>query len=74
MTRRRSMYGTYQFEIGDQVNITVSGENGKVIGRAEYDEEPPSYFVHYKTGDGRAVQSWWNAARLTAGAATNRVD
>ena len=61
------MYWTYQFEIGDDVNITVSGENGKVIGRAEYEDEPPSYLVHYKSADGRAVQKWWGLARLTAG-------
>lgn len=54
-----------KFELNDQVVIECSGEQGKVIGRAEYaSATEPSYFIRYKCGDGRGVESWWSESAL----------
>jgi len=55
----------FSFELGDGVAITVSGETGIVIARAEYKESQPGYLVRYKAADGRAVESWWNQDALS---------
>jgi hypothetical protein len=55
---------TFKFELGQEVAIVVSGENGNVIGRAEYLNADPSYLVRYKAGDGRAIESWWSQDAL----------
>jgi hypothetical protein len=39
--------------------IKASGEQGVVIGRAEYTNADPSYYCRYKAADGRAVEGWW---------------
>jgi hypothetical protein len=52
------------YEIGDQVEITCSGERGEVIGRAEYHTGARDVLVRYKAGDGRAVESWWNESAV----------
>jgi len=48
-----------RYELNQKVRITCSGEEGKVIGRAEYAEADNTYFIRYKAADGRAVESWW---------------
>lgn len=53
------------FELQQPVVITVSGETGEIIGRAEYTYADPSYCVRYKSADGRAVESWWAEGALT---------
>ena len=52
------------YEIGQTVEIAVSGENGEVLGRAEYSTTENSYYVRYKSADGRAVQGWWEESAL----------
>lgn len=58
------MGSEFEFEIGQGVQLAMSGEEGYVIGRAEYMESVPSYFVRYRAGDGRQVEAWWSGASL----------
>lgn len=53
-----------KFDLNDTVSITVSGETGTVIGRAEYVTMQPGYLVRYRSADGRAVEAWWNEDAL----------
>lgn len=55
----------YLFEMGQNVLIGVSGESGPVIARAEYLNSENCYYVRYKSGDGRAVESWWGESALS---------
>lgn len=56
-----------KFQLNDFVVIECSGEQGKVIGRAEYaSAAEPSYFIRYKCGDGRGVEHWWAESALVA--------
>lgn len=50
----------YKFKLGQQASITVSGETGQIIARAEYTTGTNSYLLRYKSADGRAVEAWWN--------------
>lgn len=52
------------FNIGDTVEIVASGEQGRVVGRAQYEHAEPGYLVRYKAGDGRAVEAWWTQGAL----------
>ena len=54
------------FELGQNVKITISGEQGQVIGIAEYLATSTQYFVILKAADGRAVTQWWEADFLSA--------
>lgn len=57
----------FHLELNQAVQITCSGEQGVVLGRAEYAEtERPQYFLRYKSADGRAVEQWWSEKALTA--------
>jgi hypothetical protein len=56
----------FEFQLGEQVKIIISGETGEVIGRAEYVATAPSYFVLFKAADGRAVTGWWEADFLSS--------
>lgn len=59
------MNNKFKFELGSNVTISVSGESGEVIGRAEYQISENSYYVRYKSADGRAVETWWNESALS---------
>lgn len=56
----------FQFNLNQPVTIAASGEQGTVIGRAEYTTSENSYLIRYKAGDGRAVDSWWGESALQA--------
>ena len=56
----------FKFELGEPVQIDVSGERGTVIGRAEYEATAPQYFILLKAADGRAATQWWEADFLTS--------
>lgn len=56
----------FQYDIGQKVTITASGELGEVIGRAEYATSENSYWLRYKAAGGRAVESWWSESALSA--------
>ena len=54
-----------KIELKQIVTIITSGEQGEVIGRAEYTHAEPSYLVRYKCADGRAVEGWWTESSLS---------
>jgi hypothetical protein len=55
----------FKFELKQEVQITASGERGEVIGRAEYSNAEPAFFIRYKAADGRAVEQWWTEQSLS---------
>ena len=56
---------TFKFALGQRVVINVSGEEGEVIGRAEYQEGDNSYFVRFKDATGHAREAWWTERALS---------
>lgn len=58
------MKEAFAFALGEQCHITVSGETGLVMGRAQYINSPNSYLLFYKAADGRAVEQWWRQDQL----------
>jgi hypothetical protein len=62
---------SFVFELGQQVIITVSGEIGEVVGRAEYSTAESNYYLRYKSPSRGAVEAWWTeSARASAPVAT----
>lgn len=57
---------SFKFNLGQTVVISVSGETGEVIARAEYKTSAESYYVRYRSADGRAVEAWWQEDALSA--------
>lgn len=53
-----------KFNLGEEVKLVDSGEHGKVVGRAEYTDAQPSYFVRYLNAQGRQVKEWWGESDL----------
>lgn len=56
----------FKFDLDQQVKIDVSGEQGKVLARAEYSTAENNYYIRYKSADGRAVEAWWQESALSA--------
>jgi hypothetical protein len=56
----------FKFEINQSVTIAISGEEGVIEGRAEYAIGENSYFLTYKTADGRAAREWWPESALNS--------
>ncbi|MEA3389176.1 MAG: hypothetical protein U9R64_07885 [Pseudomonadota bacterium] len=54
-----------KFQLGQLVSLKTSGEEGHVIGRAEYEASEPSYYVRYRAADGRQVEAWWGESALS---------
>lgn len=52
------MIGGFRHALNDLVKLTMSGEKGQVIGRAEYTAAENAYLVRYVTADGRQVEQW----------------
>lgn len=50
----------FDYNIHDVVMISVSGEVGEIIGRAEREYDLHEYLVRYKDANGCAVERWWN--------------
>lgn len=52
----------FKYELNSYVEITLSGQEGRVNGRCEYAEHKHvnSYQVHHINGDGDAVYSWFD--------------
>lgn len=46
------------FNLGDDVMLTISGEQGQVIGVASYLAGFTQYQVHYKDANGAAQTEW----------------
>ncbi len=58
--------GKYAYDLGAKVKLAMSGEKGVVVGRAEYSENPPSYWVRYVAANGQQREGWFNAEALAA--------
>lgn len=56
----------FRFGLFDRVKLSESGEQGIVIGRAEYTTSEHSYLVRYRAGDGRQTECWWGESALVA--------
>lgn len=54
----------WQFALGQPVRMTLSGEKGSVVGRAEYSDRPDLYYVRYVAGDGCQVENWQEATAI----------
>lgn len=57
---------TFNFKLGDRVDLTESNETGLIIGRAHYTNANPSYLVRYVAGDGRQIENWTSEDALQA--------
>lgn len=55
----------FKFGLGATPCITVSGEVGLVVARAEYLNSEPSYLLQYRRNDGVADEQWWRESALT---------
>ncbi|MGU3386999.1 hypothetical protein ACLBYG_20985 [Methylobacterium sp. D53M] len=64
---------TFQFDLGQRVKLKDSEEQGSVVGRAEYQESSPSYFVRYRTADGCLTEAWWSGSALVAAGSSSIV-
>lgn len=60
------MDNDFKFKNSQVVKISVSGETGKVVGRADYLADERRYEVIYKAADGRAQRDWWAESALEA--------
>lgn len=56
----------FKFDLSQQVTIATIGEQGEVVGRAEYSTSENHYYLRYKSADGRAVEAWWAESALAA--------
>lgn len=56
----------FKFEMKQIVKLVESDETGTVIGRAEYAHSENCYYVRYKAGDGRQVESWQGESAIEA--------
>lgn len=54
----------FEFELNSKVQLTLSGEQGEVIGRAEYSTGTKAYLVRYVAADGRLVEAWWDETAI----------
>ncbi|QCA04879.1 hypothetical protein [Pantoea vagans] len=55
----------FKHELGQVVQVTVSGEEGHVKGRAEYANCCNQYLIHYCAADGRAVDAWFEEGEIS---------
>ena len=54
----------FVFGLGTNVEITVSGERGQVIGCAHYMQDENRYLVRYRNLMGQATEQWWGESAL----------
>lgn len=59
------MDGDYIFALNQEVELTLSGEQGIVIGRAEYVVGERQYLLRYVSADGVQRESWWNETAVS---------
>ena len=52
-------------ELGAMVKLITSDEVGTIVGRAEYLNSEPSYYVRYKAADGRQTECWWSSSAVS---------
>ena len=56
----------FKHELGQAIQITISGEKGHVKGRAEYTTINNQYYIHYLAADGRGADGWFSEDELSA--------
>lgn len=56
---------SFKHVIGQVVQVTISGEEGHVKARAEYNAGPNQYLIHYQAADGRAVDAWFDEGEIS---------
>ena len=61
----------FAFELSQDVRLVRTGEAGTVVGRAEYVDAIPSYYVRYTAADGRQAEAWWAQSALEAAGASS---
>ncbi len=54
----------FNFGLGETVKLIETTEEGKVIGRADYQYADNAYLVRYRAGDGRQVEVWWTESAI----------
>lgn len=57
---------TFDFELGEKVQLAMSVEYGVVIGRAEYSESTSTYLVRYLDSTGCQMERWFQAPALAS--------
>lgn len=55
---------TFAFKLGDTATLE-SGETGTIVGRAQYVDSNPQYYLRYTAADGRLVTNWWDESAFT---------
>lgn len=50
----------FRIKLGATVAINLTDYNGQVIGRTEYLDHPPSYFVRFRSAKGDQRQDWFS--------------
>lgn len=56
----------FKFELDQKVALSLSGESGIVVGRAEYLRHERQYFVRYKTANGEQVERWHDESAIVS--------
>lgn len=49
----------WEFELGANVHLALSGEEGVIIARSEAVNVPDQYRIRYLAADGRQVEDWF---------------
>lgn len=57
---------SFAFRLLQAVYLTLSGESGHVIGRAEYSHGTAQYYVRYLSADGRQCEGWFGDDALVS--------
>ena len=55
---------SYVFDIGQQVAFSTSKNPGTVVGRAEYIDSAPSYYVRFIDGHGDQKKEWFSESDI----------
>lgn len=56
---------SFKHVIGQVVQVTISGEQGHVKARAEYNAGPNQYLIHYQAAGGGAVDAWFEEGEIS---------
>nr|WP_130065534.1 DUF2586 family protein [Escherichia coli] len=55
---------SFKHELGQVVEVSISGEEGHIKARAEYTNSCNQYLIHYQTADGRASDAWFEEGEI----------
>ena len=57
---------SFRFSLGEGVALSLSAEQGVVIGRAEFDRSENTYLVRYCDVEGCQGERWFSESALVA--------